>query len=265
MRITILTSLQTDWFTSHQINTVINNFDHVRIVAVDRSEKAFFHERIQAQKKLIQKRGLSWFIKKRVDSIFLRSCARDWNNQLHEELSKKSHLINIKEVNHDMIVSSVNGKSTEDAIFSTEPEILIQAGAGILKSNIFNIPSICTLNVHGAIAPKLRGGNSVFWSYYYGRPDWLGVTVHQIDAGIDTGSVFKRQNIEYTPGVHPAGKIIDTAIIGTDLLCDVISLIDKRDIIANKMEEESVYLGFYNSTQYKQLKNNNWNPIKTKI
>ncbi len=263
MRITIYTSLQTDWLALHQINSIKKEFENVTVVAVNRSEKEFLQERIQTQKKLIKKRGLIWFIKKRVDNYFLRPCSSDWNRHLEEQKQIQKALLKTEEIPYDHIVSSVNGKNSAQTILDTEPDLLIQAGAGILKSNIFNIPAICTLNVHGAIAPRLRGGSSIFWSYYFGRPDWLGVTVHQIDKGIDTGAVYKRQTLSYTPGIHPAGKLVESAITGTDLLCSVIGQIQKRDIIAQKIEEESTYLGFYNSKQYNSLKNNNWYPIKT--
>ncbi len=263
MRITIFTSLDTDWAATHQINAVKKAFSDVKIVAVNRNEKEYVMERMNAQKRLIQRRGLLWFVKKRIDSFFLKDCYQDWNHHLNIKKEASKQLLLAEAIKPDIIVSSVNGENTAKSILKTEPEILIQAGAGILKSNIFSLPAICTLNVHGAIAPKLRGGSSIFWSYYYGRPDWLGVTVHQIDKGIDTGAVYKRKNIPYEPGQHPAGKLIESITTGTDLLCEVVHEIQKSNIIAQNIEEESTYLSFYTSSQYKKLKNNNWYPIKS--
>jgi methionyl-tRNA formyltransferase len=179
-----------------------------------------------------------------------------------KNINERKSELKIDPVKIDFLTPDINSDTTAKILRDTEPDILLQAGAGILKSNIFSIPQIATLNVHGAIAPRLRGGNSVFWVYYYGRPDWLGLTVHKIDKGIDTGEVYMRKHLEYEPGNHPAQKIVEIAIEGSNLLNSTLSEMQRGLAVAKKYDEESTYLGFYTSTQYNRLKANNWLPVE---
>ena len=263
MKITIFTSTVPDFISLYQIQEVRRHFQNVKVIAVDVNSLEFKKERITSLYKLIKKRGLKWFILRFLDRFKLKKVQQNWNNALALAIKKENKLQHIEPIQYDMLCKDVNGDETKALIESTKPDILIQCGAGILKKNIFSIPSIATLNVHGAMAPKLRGGNSIFWSYYYGRPDWLGVTVHRIDQGIDTGAVYERKLISYEPGKHPASKMVESCLLGAELLCEVLGKIQNGDLTSHQLQEESVYLGFYGSFHYKELIKNNWYPVDT--
>jgi methionyl-tRNA formyltransferase len=97
-------------------------------------------------------------------------------------------------------VHSINGRDAAAAIKELEPDVLIQAGAGILKQRIFSIPRITTLNLHHGIAPLIKGMNSIHWGLYENRPEWIGSTVHEIDEGIDTGAPLAYAPVDVLPG-----------------------------------------------------------------
>lgn len=261
MRITIFTSTKPDFISLHQIQEVSKRFKDVTIVAVDLNSPESKKERFRSLYRLTLKRGIAWFLKRLIDRFRLKACQQDWQNALQKAIQEEDKFRYSTQFKYDLMCKDVNGYETQQLIESTKPDILIQCGAGILKKNIFNIPHIATLNVHGAIAPKLRGGSSVFWAYYYGKADWLGVTVHQIDKGIDTGPVFAREGMAYIPGIHPAIKLVENALLGAKLLCEVLVRIESGDTKSYRPSEESVYLGFYSSTQYKALQKNNWYPV----
>ena len=88
------------------------------------------------------------------------------------------------------IVNTVNGDDAREVINSLHPDIIIQAGAGILKRQIFSISRVATLNLHHGIAPLIRGMNSIYWALWEREPTWVGATIHIIDDGIDTGPVL---------------------------------------------------------------------------
>jgi|GEM_PF-3159692 len=263
MKITIFTSTVPDFISLYQIQEVRKCFKDVIVVAVDVKSVDFKKERIQSLWKLFKKRGYKWFFFRLIDRFKLKRVQQEWNEVLAKSIEKEPKLQFIEPLRYDYSCKDVNGESTTALIASSKPDILIQCGAGILKENIFSIPTIATINVHGAMAPGLRGGNSIFWSYYYGRPDWLGVTVHKIDKGIDTGEVFDRKLISYEPGKHPAGKMVESCLMGAELLCEVLMKIQAGNATSTKMNEKSVYLGFYGSAHYISLLKNKWYPVDT--
>jgi methionyl-tRNA formyltransferase len=87
-------------------------------------------------------------------------------------------------------VRTVNGPDAIHVMRTLTPDVIIQAGAGILRPRLFKLARCGTLNVHHGIAPLIRGMDSIYWGLWEKRPEWLGATVHWIDEGIDTGTVL---------------------------------------------------------------------------
>ena len=50
--------------------------------------------------------------------------------------------------------------------------------------------------MHAGITPMYRGVHGAYWAYALGDDSNAGVTVHLVDAGIDTGDVLYQANIE---------------------------------------------------------------------
>lgn len=62
----------------------------------------------------------------------------------------------------------------------------------ILKANVLATARRPVLNLHIAYLPWNRGAHPLFWAAYDGTP--AGVTIHEIDSGIDTGPIcFQRK------------------------------------------------------------------------
>lgn len=87
-------------------------------------------------------------------------------------------------------VRSVNGHSAIRVLQAIEPDIIIQAGAGILRTPVLATAKLGVLNLHHGMAPAIRGMDSIYWGLWERRPDWIGATVHFVDEGIDTGAVL---------------------------------------------------------------------------
>jgi methionyl-tRNA formyltransferase len=97
-------------------------------------------------------------------------------------------------------VETVNGADAVSALGALRPDIIMQSGAGILREPVFSLARLATLNVHHGIAPLIRGMHSIYWGLWEDRPEWVGATVHRIDAGIDTGDVLAYAPVTPAPG-----------------------------------------------------------------
>jgi methionyl-tRNA formyltransferase len=64
----------------------------------------------------------------------------------------------------------------------------------ILKKDILNIAKKGTINFHPALLPKNRGWYPHVFSFIDNSP--AGVSIHQIDEGIDTGAVWAQKEVE---------------------------------------------------------------------
>jgi methionyl-tRNA formyltransferase len=71
-----------------------------------------------------------------------------------------------------------------------QPDLIVVFAYGqILPQSILDLAPHGCLNVHTSILPKYRGAAPIQWAIAHGEPE-TGVTVMQMDAGLDTGPVL---------------------------------------------------------------------------
>jgi methionyl-tRNA formyltransferase len=61
-----------------------------------------------------------------------------------------------------------------------------------------SIPAIF-INVHTGILPQYRGNHGAYWALASGDEQNCGVSVHVVDAGVDTGPVIAEARIHPSP------------------------------------------------------------------
>ena len=90
----------------------------------------------------------------------------------------------------------------------------------IIVPEIFTIPPLGTINVHGALLPQYRGGNILNWVIINGETK-TGVTLHYIDTGVDTGDIIaqKKFSIEFEDTARDVKKKI---------ICGGLKLLEKE-------------------------------------
>jgi methionyl-tRNA formyltransferase len=102
------------------------------------------------------------------------------------------------------------------------PEIIVVAAFGqILKPEVLDLPPYGCLNVHGSLLPRWRGAAPLNAAILHGDAE-TGITIMQMDAGLDTGPMISQRAIpikaEDTAG-SLFGKMAD---LGADLLVETL-------------------------------------------
>jgi hypothetical protein len=75
-----------------------------------------------------------------------------------------------------------------EALRVLQPDLLVHAGAGILRKPLLTVPRLGALNAHMGILPPYRGMNVTEWAIF--NRDTTGCTVHLIDPGVHTGDIL---------------------------------------------------------------------------
>jgi methionyl-tRNA formyltransferase len=78
------------------------------------------------------------------------------------------------------------------------PDVIVLGTTRILKPSVISIPSMGVLNPHPGLLPDYRGVDVLHWAVHNG--DTPGVTIHFLDAGVDTGPVVAQRTLEVQPG-----------------------------------------------------------------
>jgi methionyl-tRNA formyltransferase len=75
---------------------------------------------------------------------------------------------------------------------------LVIAYGRILPLSVLSIPRHGCINLHASLLPKLRGAAPITWAIVNGETE-TGISLMQMDEGMDTGPVFSRHAIPIEP------------------------------------------------------------------
>jgi methionyl-tRNA formyltransferase len=79
------------------------------------------------------------------------------------------------------------------------PDLMVVVAYGqILPASLINLPRLGTLNVHASLLPRYRGPAPIEWAILGGDRE-TGVTIMQMDAGVDTGPILTQQPVAIGP------------------------------------------------------------------
>lgn len=134
-------------------------------------------------------------------------------------------------------VPSHNGKRALDLLDELQPEVIAVFGTLVLKPPVIRTASRAILNMHTGLSPRYRGTDTAFWPLYNGEPEWVGVTVHVLDAGIDSGPILRSGRPDLAPDDDDASLFAKCVRIGAPLYVDAI-----RDALAGRVEGEPQHL-----------------------
>lgn len=82
----------------------------------------------------------------------------------------------------------LNAPAAVEAVKAWSPDVLVYTGGGIVRQALLGLAPHGVLNAHMGLLPDARGMNAAEWSVLMGVA--LGITVHRMDRGIDTGPVL---------------------------------------------------------------------------
>jgi hypothetical protein len=97
-----------------------------------------------------------------------------------------------------VVVQEVNGGDCRRALHTLRVDLLILAGTPIIRAPILEVPHLGTLNAHQGALPRFRGMNVIEWAVLEGHPP--AITVHFVDAGVDTGDIIAIEPVPIQPG-----------------------------------------------------------------
>ncbi len=125
------------------------------------------------------------------------------------------------------------------ALRTLKPDVIAVVAFRILPEELFNIPPLGTINVHGSLLPKYRGAAPINWAIIKGETE-TGVTTFFIKKEVDTGSMIDQVTIPITPDMT-AGELHDImALEGAKLLVTTLWKIEQGAVPTSKQDESLV-------------------------
>lgn len=103
-----------------------------------------------------------------------------------------------------------------------KPDLIIVAAFGqILKKDVLDLPRYGCINVHASLLPRWRGAAPVNAAILAGDEE-MGVTIMQMDVGLDTGPMLAKKAIRLKPDDTTGSVLESLSTLGADLLLDTL-------------------------------------------
>lgn len=83
-----------------------------------------------------------------------------------------------------------NSPEVEAFLADLAPDLMVARCKRLLKARIFSRPAKGTFVLHPGVCPEYRNSHGAFWALARGEVDKVGLTLLQIDNGVDTGPVY---------------------------------------------------------------------------
>jgi len=98
-------------------------------------------------------------------------------------------------INNVSFELSSNVKKLKEEIIKYAPDLLVVVSyPKLIPADILNIPKFGAINVHTGALPKYRGYHPLNWALIKDEKQ-VGVTVHYLDKGMDSGNIIEQKNI----------------------------------------------------------------------
>lgn len=107
--------------------------------------------------------------------------------------------------------ATLGAEETVDWLRDRNVDAIAVFGTGLIKAPLLDVFAGRILNMHLGLSPYYRGTATNFYPLLYGEPEYVGATIHLVDAGIDSG-----------PIVHHARPCITAADLPHTVGCKAI-------------------------------------------
>jgi len=111
------------------------------------------------------------------------------------------------------------------------PDALVVAAYGrILGKDLLTLAPHGALNVHGSLLPKYRGAAPIQWAIASGERE-TGVTIMQMDEGLDTGDMLLQRALEIGDADTAETLAPRLAALGGEALVEALALLERGALV----------------------------------
>jgi methionyl-tRNA formyltransferase len=144
---------------------------------------------------------------------------------------------------HRLAVRSPVGLRTPEAqaaFAELDPDAAVVAAYGlILPLSMLRAPRLGCLNVHASLLPRWRGAAPIQRALLAGD-SVTGVTIMQMEEGLDTGPILLQQAVPIASGTTAAGLSAELAVLGGRLIVEALDGIADGKLVPRPQPQDGV-------------------------
>lgn len=125
-----------------------------------------------------------------------------------------------------------------EVLRSFQADIFVVAAFGqILSEEILSMPEYGCVNIHASLLPRYRGAAPIQWAIIQGEGR-TGVTIMQMDKGLDTGDMLMKAEVPIDPKETGDSLHDKLAAAGAGLIVEALAAIERGELTPVKQNEE---------------------------
>ena len=171
------------------------------------------------------------------------SILEDWFNR--RDLSEREFFLNSElsslRLNH-IKPGQINSDEVIEDIESCGAKFIAVFGSSIIRQPLIGAFQNRIVNMHLGLSPYYRGSGTNFWPFFDSKLEYVGTTIHLIEAGVDSGPIIHqcRPTIEEFDSPHTIG--CKAILMGTELMIKSIEDIanSKGELVTQTLTEGKV-------------------------
>lgn len=126
-------------------------------------------------------------------------------------------------------IKTFEAREQIEPLFKQADAGIVAAYGRILPEWMLNAPRMGCVNVHSSLLPKHRGAAPINWAIARGERE-TGVTIMQMDAGLDTGPMLSQRAIPIGVEETAAELTPRLAELGAELLVETLNKLERGEI-----------------------------------
>lgn len=131
---------------------------------------------------------------------------------------------------HDLPVYQPASLKSEEALAelrALRPDVMVVAAYGLLlPPAVLHLPPHGCLNIHASLLPRWRGAAPIQRAILAGDTE-TGVTIMQMDEGLDTGDMLLKKTCPIGPGDTAASLHDRLAVLGAEAIVEALAKLDE--------------------------------------
>ncbi|MFA7605594.1 MAG: methionyl-tRNA formyltransferase [Rhodocyclaceae bacterium] len=126
------------------------------------------------------------------------------------------------------------------ALVACAPDVLVVAAYGLLlPAEVLALPRLGCINIHASLLPRWRGAAPIHRAIEAGDAE-TGITIMQMDEGLDTGAMLLRRALPILPDDTTASLHDRLAALGAQMIVDTLRLLPQGRLQAEPQPDSGV-------------------------
>lgn len=133
--------------------------------------------------------------------------------------------------------AKIKEKEAVEKLKEYQAELFVIAAFGqLLSEEILNMPKYGCINIHASLLPAYRGAAPIQWAIINGETI-TGVTIMQMEKGLDTGDMLLKAEVDIEPGETGESLHDKLMAAGAELIVEALPKLERGELTPEKQDD----------------------------